>query len=83
MTVGFASLLTLSGKSKRVSRTVSSFEIASWDDSHASWDVFRISSVCSANQSDGSQLVDWTTALLQVNSHREVLCQYIAAVTEL
>ena len=37
---------------------------------HASSDVFRISSVCSANQSDGSRLVDWTKALLPVNSHR-------------
>uniref|UniRef100_A0A7S1AVX8 non-specific serine/threonine protein kinase n=1 Tax=Noctiluca scintillans TaxID=2966 RepID=A0A7S1AVX8_NOCSC len=47
-----------------VSRMVSSFEIASWDDSHASSDVFRIGSVCSANQSEWSRLVDWTTALL-------------------
>ena len=62
---------------------VSSFEIASWDDSHASSDVFRICSVCSANQSDCSRLVDWTTALLPVNSRREVLCQCIEAVTEL
>ena len=62
---------------------MSSFEIASWDDSHASSDVFRISSVCSANQSDCSRLVDWTTALLPVNSRREVLCQCTDAVTEL
>ena len=50
---------------------------------HASSDVFRISSFCSAYQSDSSRLVDWAKALLPVNSHREVLCQCIKAVTEL